>query len=299
MAMVSVCFFWGTTYLAIRVALETFSPLAVMALRFMLSGSVMVAAVGWKGLDLPRGRELAVTCLTGVLILGVGNGCLTWAEQFIPSSLAALFIAASPFWLVGAESLIPGGERLRGAAVAGMLVGLAGASLLFVPDLLQKGFGGNAWKGFLILQGGSASWSFGSILQRRYPTRAHSIVNGAVQQLAVGLVFLIPALVEAKPIVWNPGGVGAIIYLATFGSIVGYSSYVYALDHLPVALVSVYTYVNPLVAAALGWMFYREPFGWPEILALAVIFMGVYVVKRFTPSRAPSPPRHLQSSERP
>jgi drug/metabolite transporter (DMT)-like permease len=296
-AMASVCFFWGTTYLAIRMALESFSTLALVATRFLLSGVVMVAAARWRGMELPRGRELVVTCLTGVLILGVGNGCLTWAEELIPSSLAALFIAVSPFWLVGAEALIPGGDKLRAPAVVGMLIGFAGASLLFVPDLLAHGFGGNAWKGFLILQGASISWGFGSIIQRRYPTRAHSIVNGAVQQVAAGLVFLVPAMVEAREIHWSARGAGALVYLAIFGSIVGYSSYVYALDRLPVALVSIYTYINPLVAAALGWMFYREPFGWKETSALGVIFLGVAVVKRFTPSRAPSPPPPPRSSE--
>jgi drug/metabolite transporter (DMT)-like permease len=279
LAMASVCFFWGTTYLGIRVALESFAPAVLVSYRFLLSGSLMLAAAWKLGHHLPRGRELLWTCVNGFLILGVGNGCLTWSEQLIPSSLAALFITVSPFWLVGMESLIPGGDKLTRPTVLGMLVGLAGASILFLPDLIAHGMSGNSWKGFLILQVAGCSWSLGSIVQKRYPVKAHPVVGGAAQQLAVGVLFLIPAMFETKATAWSPKAVGTILYLATFGSIIGYSSYLYALDKLPVALVSLYTYVNPLVAAGLGWIFYREPFGAKEMSAMAIIFASVAVVK--------------------
>jgi drug/metabolite transporter (DMT)-like permease len=286
-ALVAVCFFWGTTYLAIRIALESIPPNVLMAARFCLSGSLMLIAARAMGMHLPRGRELAWSAFHGVMILGVGNGCLTYAELLIPSSLAALFIAASPFWMVGLEAVAPGGERLKAVTVAGMLLGLAGAAILVGPSLVREGAGGfgqgsNVWKGFLILQLGSMSWGLGSILSRRHESRAHPVVSGAVQQLAAGLVFVIPALVTRhKPVVWDWSGVGALLWLVFFGSIVGYSAYLFALDRLPVALVSIYTYVNPIVAAFLGWLVYREPFGRREALAMAVIFTGVAVVKQF------------------
>jgi drug/metabolite transporter (DMT)-like permease len=286
-ALTAVCFFWGTTYLAIRIALESIPPTVLMASRFCLSGSLMLVAARAMGMHLPRGRELVWSAIHGVLILGVGNGCLTYAELLIPSSLAALFIAASPFWMVGLEALAPGGERLKAITVAGMLLGLSGAAILVGPSLFREGSAGfgqgsNIWKGFLILQLGSMSWGFGSILSRRHVTRAHPIVSGAVQQLAAGLVFAVPALISRpKPLVWDWPGIGALLWLVFFGSIVGYSAYLFALDRLPVALVSIYTYVNPIVAAFLGWLFYREPFGRREALAMAVIFIGVAVVKQF------------------
>lgn len=284
--MASVCFFWGTTYLGIRIALESFAPAVLVSYRFLLSGAIMLFAAWKLGYHLPRGKELLWTCVNGFLILGVGNGCLTWSEQLIPSSLAALFITVSPFWLVGMESLIPGGDKLTKATVLGMLAGFLGASILFVPDLIERGMSGNAWRGFLILQLAGCSWSFGSIVQKRYPTKAHPIVGGAVQQLAVGLLFLPPALLEPRATHWNATSIGAILYLVTFGSIVGYSSYLYALDKLPVAFVSLYTYVNPVVAAALGWLVYREPFGAKEMLAMTIIFLGVAIVKRFSPKKS-------------
>lgn len=282
LAMASVCFFWGTTYVGIRVALESFATPVLVSYRFLLSGTIMLLAAWKLGYHLPRGKELFWTCINGFLILGVGNGCLTWSEQLIPSSLAALFITVSPFWLVTMESVIPGGEKLTKATVLGMFAGFIGAAILFVPDLIERGMSGNAWKGFLILQLAGASWSFGSIVQKRYPVKAHPVVGGAVQQLAVGLLFLPPALLDSRPTHWNGTGIAAILYLVTFGSIVGYSSYLYALDKLPVAFVSLYTYVNPVVAAALGWLIYREPFGLKEVAAMSIIFGGVAIVKKFS-----------------
>jgi drug/metabolite transporter (DMT)-like permease len=284
-ALAAVCFFWGTTYLGIRVALESIPPLVLIAARFCLSGTIMLIAAWAMKMHLPRGRELAWSAALGVLILGAGNGALVFSELLIPSSLAALFIAAGPFWMVGLESLIPGGERLRATTALGMLIGVGGAAILVGPSIFRggEGFGqgSNIWKGFLILQFGSACWGLGSILTRRHASRAHPIVTGAVQQLAAGIAFAIPALlVSHKPITWTVRGVGALLWLVVFGAIVGYSAYSYALDKLPVALVSIYTYVNPIVAAVLGWMMYRETFGFREIAAMTVIFIGVAVVKR-------------------
>jgi len=265
-------------------ALESFPPLTLVSTRFILSGALLLGAARLAGMAMPGRRELLLTGLNGIIILGVGNGCLTFAELWIPSGLAALFITTSPFWMVGIEAAFRGGERLHLPAVAGMLIGFSGAALLVGPDVWVQGFQGNVWKGFLILQLGTASWCSGSIVQRRLPTKANAIVSGAIQQLAAGLAFLPPALVANEhPIAWSSRGVGALLYLVIFGSIVGYSAYIYALERLPVALVSIYTYVNPVVAVILGWIVYREPFGRREALAMGAIFLGVAVVKRTSP----------------
>jgi drug/metabolite transporter (DMT)-like permease len=277
-----VCFFWGTTYLGIKMALETFPPATLVSIRYLISGAVLVGAALWKGAPLPRGRELLLTCLLGVVILGIGNGCLSWAELLIPSGLAALFITTSPFWMVGVEALLPGGERLHGPTIAGMLVGLSGTLLLVAPHAIHN-FGGPVLQGFLILQLGCCGWAFGSIAQRRHATKAHPVVSGAVQQLTTGLVYMVPALLlPAHPIRWSPRGVGALFYLITFGSIVGYSAYVYALEHLPVSVISLYNYVNPVVAVLLGWLFYGERLDAREMAAIPVIFAGVALVKHFS-----------------
>jgi len=214
------------------------------------------------------------------MLLGVANGALTFAETWMPSSLAALFLTTAPFWLVGMEALMPGGERLTTAVVVGLFVGLAGVVMLVLPGDGALVMGPNLWKGFLVLQVGSFFWNTGSILQRRWRATTHPLLTGALQQTAAGLIYLVAALVvPERPITLSPTGVAGLMWLVTFGSIVGYSAYIYSLETLPVSLVSIYTFINPVVAVALGKLFYDEPFGRKEITAMAIIFAGVLIVK--------------------
>jgi drug/metabolite transporter (DMT)-like permease len=282
LALLAVCFFWGTTYLAIRMSLESFPPLMLVSARYVMSGAALLLFAAARGWYLPRGRELAVACFSGFLTLGIGNGALVFAEVIIPSGIAGLIITISPFWMVGAEALLPGGERLHAPTIGGMAVGLLGAALLFAPEKGPQAFDRNLLNGFLMLQFGMAGWSFGSIIQRRYTGKAHPVIAGGVQQLAAGLSLApFAAFIPEHPVHWSARGVLAILYLVVFGSLVGYSAYIYALDRLPVAIVSTYTYVNAVVAVALGWLFYREPFGLREASAMLVIFAGVAAVKRY------------------
>jgi len=280
LALGAVCFFWGTTYLGIRMSLEAFPPLMLVSARYVISGAIMLAFAMARGIYVPRGRELAAACFSGFFTLGVGNGALVFSELLIPSGMASLIITTQPFWMVGFEALLPGGERLHAPTIGGMAIGLVGASFLFRPDV---GVDRNVLHGFLLLEVGLAGWSFGSIYQRRQAGKAHPVIAGAVQQLAAGLILAPFALaIHEHPVQWSARGVGALIYLVCFGSIVGYSAYVYAMDRLPVAVVSVYPYVNAVVAVTLGWLFYREPFGRREALAMVVIFAGVAIVKRYS-----------------
>ncbi len=283
LALAAVCLFWGTTYLGIRMALEWLHPLALMSLRYLISGAAMLAAAFVMKAHVPSGRELVYTALYGVIAIGVGTGSLAFAELWIPSGLAALFVTLSPFWMIGVEALIPGGERLHGPTILGMLVGLTGTLLLVAPSAAQQGWNGPMLRAFLLLQFGSSGWALGSILQRRLATKAHPVVSAAVQQLATGIAFALISfpLKKLPPQVWSWRGAGAILYLAVFGGMVGYSAYVYVLNQLPVSLVSLYNYINPIVAVCLGWVFYRERIGFREMGAMLVIFLGVALVKRY------------------
>lgn len=284
-----MCFFWGTTYLGIRVALEWVHPLELMCVRYFISGVVMLAIAFSTKAHVPAGRELLLTAVFGVITIGVGTGLLAYAELLIPSGLAALMISMQPFWISGIETVIPGGDRISTPAILGMLVGVTGTALLVGPGAMQEGLGGPVVKGFWMLQISCLGWSLGSILQRRQNAKAHPVVSAAIQQMATGLFFLIPGAIvlKAHPLAWSWRGAGAILYLSMFGGIVGYSAYIYALSELPVSIVSIYTYINPIVALWLGWFFYREPIGPREILAMMIIFVGVAVVRRFGHRAAP------------
>jgi len=297
LALAAVCFFWGTTYLGIRMAVETIPPAVLVSIRYIVSGSVLLSAAILSRAHIPVGKEMWYTALFGVIIIGIGNGCLAFAEVWVPSGLAALFITTSPFWMIGMEAFIPGGDRLHRPTIFGMLVGLAGSVLLVAPSAIREGWNGPLLRGFLVLQLGCCGWALGSILQRRHATRAHPVVSGAVQQLATGLIYIVPAfLTHTHPQTWSGRSMGAVAYLIVFGSIVGYSAYIYALDQLPVSVVSVYNYINPIVAVFLGWLFYREQIGVREIVAMLVIFAGVALVKRYS-RRTTAPPIGSPSRE--
>lgn len=282
LAFASVSFFWGTTYLAIRMALETIPPLPLLAIRFVLSGGALLLLGWWKKWRWPRGRELWLTVLQGVLMLGIGNGCLVQAETWIPSGLAAVFITLSPFWLLGMDALT-GGERLTLPVLSGFVVAFGGVLLLMGPDAFQTGTAsaGGLWKGLLILQFGNIAWNAGSLMHRRRESEVHSFASGAIQQFASGLFWLAPALANGSltGLQASSRSAWALLWLVVFGSIVGFTSYIYALEKLPVAVVSLYNYINPVVAVALGWLVYREPFGPREMWGMLIIFAGVALVR--------------------
>lgn len=300
MALICVCIFWGTTYLGFRIALDFIGPAAIVCMRNLLSGGLILAWAFLTRKPLPRSQDLWRTSLYGILTIGIGNGTLAVAELWTPTGLASLFITTSPFWYVGVDALLPGGEPLHRPTIVGLLVGFLGVLGLVAPaawDLIAGGSssGGGIVLGFVVLQFSGACWALGSLLQRNRRLDAHPFVIAGVQQMATGIAFIIPAMLEPQPIVWNERALGAVIYLATFGGIVGYGCYMMALSRLPLAIVSIYTYINPVVAVFLGWLVYREPFGISEGLAMAVIFVGVWLVRRASSARASMAVEKLRS----
>ncbi len=279
-ALAAVCFFWGTTYLGIRIAIEEIPPLYLIAGRYVISGSILVIAAALGRAAFPRGRALLLTAVYGAICIGVGNGFLAIAEEYVPSGLAALFYTTSPFWMVGIDALLPGGKRPLLSTVGGLVVGLVGVAFLVVPSLFKEGLGGRTVSGFALLELSALGWVLGALLQKRVVTGAHPLVVGAVQQLAAGLAVFVPAMIFEKAphsVGWHSGL--AVGYLVIFGSLVGFSSFIYSMTKLPVAIVSIYTFVNPIVAVFLGSLLYREAFGARELIAMLVIFGGVALVR--------------------
>ncbi len=289
LALAAVCFFWGTTYLGIRIALEGFPPLYLIAIRYTISGSVLLLGAAVAGARLPRGRELLWTAVCGIICIGIGNGGLTIGEKYVASGLAALIYTSSPFWMVGIDALLPGGKRPRLSTVGGLVVGLLGVGFLIYPAASSGNWGNGMMFGFIVLEISVVGWVAGALLQKRVEAETSALVRGAVQQLAAGLaVFLAAALFETMPHTVGTRPTLAVAYLVVFGSFIGFTSFIYAMSKLPVAIVSIYTFVNPVVAVFLGWLFYREHFGWRELIAMVIIFAGIAMVRWSESSKADS-----------
>lgn len=281
LAWLAVCVIWGTTYLGIRIALETIPPALLGGIRFTIAGLLFGAALLARGVPLPRLANWPGLALLGVLMLGLGNGGVNWAEQFVPSGIAAVVIASSPFWMTGFEALA-GGERLTRPTIVGLLIGFGGILLLVWPDLTSGGEHGRRFAfGLVALQVACAGWALGSVYGKRHAREDNALAAAAMQMLFGGLAMLLAGTVRGEwaLLTFTPRSLGAAVYLTLVGSIVGYASYVYALKYLPVATVSMYAYINPVIAVLLGAWLLAEPLGGRVALASALVLLGVAVVR--------------------
>lgn len=279
-ALAAVCLLWGTTYLGIRIGLESLPPLYLIAIRYTISGGLLVCWAAARS-RLPTGRELWQTAICGIVAIGIGNGCLAIAELWVPSGLAALFYSTCPLWMVAVHALLPAGHKPSITTVSGLAIGMAGVVYLVLPAAEKGGLRTGIVLGFLVLQISALGWVSGALLQTRVQTSVPAVITGGVQQLAAGLAMFVPALYfEKLPHKISLRSELAIAYLIVFGSLIGFTAFIYAMKNLPVAIVSIYTFVNPVVAVALGWLFVREPFGIRELISMLIIFCGIAVVRR-------------------
>ncbi|HEX8352552.1 MAG TPA: EamA family transporter [Pyrinomonadaceae bacterium] len=281
-AWAAVCFFWGTTYLAISVGLETLQPTLFAGLRFLIAGGLLFFVMSrQQNARLPLGREWLDLGVVGVMLLGVGNGAVVWAEQWVPSGMAALLVASSPFWAAALERVQKGGERVGFRGLLGMAVGFGGLAMLVGPQLFGAELNGKYLLGVGIIQVGCLFWQAGSVYAKRRPTGVSPLMSSSVQMLWAGVVLTLAGTLAGEwgGMRFSARSAGALVYLVVFGSIVAYSAYMYAIQKLPLSLVSTYSYVNPLVALALGWLVLSEPLGWREGGAALVILLGVALVK--------------------
>ena len=292
-AWIAVCVLWGTTYLGIRVSLETMPPMLMGGLRWTIAGVLLFAYLLARGERVPRASTWGGIALLGFLMMVLGNGGVVWAEQTVPSGLAAVIVASSPFWMAGVEACRADGERLTPRSAIGFLIGFSGIVLLVWPELvhgMSAGVTANgrapAMGGFLggifALQIACLGWSIGSSYSKRHARGENVIGVTAGQMLAGGLMMLAIGTVhgEWSALAWSARSLVAFTYLSTIGAIGGFLAYTYALRHLPVSLVSLYAYVNPVIAVALGVAVLGEAFTWRMGLAAALVFGGVAIVQR-------------------
>ncbi len=280
-AWVVVCIVWGTTYLGIRIALETIPPLLMAAFRWIAAGALLIAALAVRRERLPPPREYPALAILGLLLLGFGNGAVVWAELTVPSGLTAVLVASAPFWMVGLETLMPDGERLTPRRVAGLALGFAGIVILVWPEL-GMGASGRAFLGGVVSsQIACVGWALGSTYARRRGAEENVLAAAAFEMLFGGLLLLVAGTAhrEWAALAFSPRSAGALAYLIVFGAIAGFGAYTYALKHLPLAVVSLYSYVNPLIAVALGALVMGESAGPRTLVAATVVLVGMWLVR--------------------
>lgn len=277
---------WGSTYLAIRFAVETLPPFLMAGVRFLVAGLALVLWARRRGSAPTTGREWRTAGIAGVLLLFGGNGSLVWAEQRVASGIAALLVATLPVWMVVLDWLRPGGRRPRPGVFAGLALGLVGLALLVGPDVTATSRPTDAGVDLLaagVLMVGSISWAAGSIYLRHAPPTRNATLSNGMQMLAGGLALGVVGLASGELAHFDTSQVTtrsmvSLLYLAVFGSIVAFSAYTYILRVSTPARVATYAYVNPVVAMLLGWAFANEPITMRTLLAAAVILAGVAII---------------------
>lgn len=279
-ALAGICFFWGTTYLGIRIGVEHFPPFLFSGIRYVISGLLVVGYfVIRKENHWPDRRELLNLIVSGTFIFTGGNLFLVLAEREVPSGLAALVNTSFPIWILIITRIWNPSERTPLLVLIGIIVAFAGQLMIFHEQLYTLkniAFG----SGLFFLIGGVINGSIGSVHMKKYKISINPVLTGGLQMLLGGTITTIIGLIRGElPLVTaDRTGWYSMIYLIIAGSVIGYSLFVYALHYLPATLVSVYAYVNPVVALWLGWLILHETITTQTIYAMLITFTGVYIV---------------------
>jgi drug/metabolite transporter (DMT)-like permease len=273
---------WGSTFMAIAVAVKYMPPLVMGATRFIAAGTLMLAYCALTGRKvLASRRELLLLGAIGVLLLTTGNVVVGWAEQYVPSGLAALILAITPIWVALVEAVILKKVKLSAKGMSGLALGIVGLFVLLWPRIhATTSLGRMQLWGSLALIWAALSWTLGTLLSKYTKVSVDPFTATGWQMLLAGLVNLSGAVVagDLGKVHWNWPAIGAIAYLVTGGSLLGFTAYIWLLEHVATAKVATYAYVNPVIAVILGTIVLHEPIDVFIIAGTLVIVVGVVLV---------------------
>ncbi len=279
-AFAAVYLIWGSTFLALALGLQSIPPLLLMGARSIAAGAILLAIEQVRGPGFPSGRAWASASVSGLLLFVGCHGTLAYAQQYVPSGLAAVMLATVPFWIVLLNVSAPGDPRAKMLTLAGLLPGLAGVALIAWPD--DSGAPAPIDPPMLLLLLASAFfWAAGSVVSQRQQALTSAIALSGMQLVCGGAALLVGSGLGGELRAFSPGNVSAIswgglFYLVGAGSVIGFTAYVWLLDHAPGPLVATYTFVNPIIAVILGWRFLDERLT-PQMLVGTVLVVGSVV----------------------
>ncbi len=283
LALIFICIAWGTTYLGIKICVEAYPSFLMAGVRQFVAGILIffIALASRRKPDLSR-RNILMHVLIGFLMITMGNGLVSWGEQYIPSGVAALICAIMPIFAVAINVFVNRMEKINLLIAIGMAVGFLGVAVNFrnnIADLANSKY----IIGILVTLVATFAWGLGSVISRKHYSNSNPIFNSAVQVAAGGffLLLLSPAMDDYATIQWNnTEAFLSLLYLIIIGSVAAYTAYMYALKNLPVGVVMIYAYINPLVAVILGWWWKDEPLTVYTMLSFVAIMLGVYLVNK-------------------
>jgi drug/metabolite transporter (DMT)-like permease len=277
-----VYLFWGSTYLGIDIAVQRIPPALMCATRFTIAGVIMLGYCLLSGKSIRYSpRELLQLAVVGILLLMGGNLTLSYSEMYIPSGLAALLVAIVPLWFLILDSLLIGHHRVSARGLVGLALGFSGTMVLLWPKLSASGelVRKELWYSIALIFG-SLSWAFGSVLSKKWQSGPPTFAATSWQVFFAGLGNLVFALFnhDFAHATWTARGIAAVGYLIVGGSLIGYTAYIYILSHAPIARVSTYAYVNPVVAVFLGWLVLSEKVDAYILAGSAIVIVSVILV---------------------
>lgn len=282
LALAAVCLIWGTTYLALRIAVTHFPPFLFSGIRQVAAGLILLVIMLTIGKQkIPTKEVMWQQAFGGFLMMTLGNGLVAWSEMHIPSSIAAIICSIMPIWVIVINLYASKEDKPNLPIIAGVILGLTGIVMIFGQNLSELGNSQYLLGIFMIILA-NISWAGGSVWMKQRNLNTNPFMMAALQMLFGGL-FMFPisfAIDDLSNVSWSPEAVYSLIYLIFFGSLIAYTCYTYAIRKLPMTIVSMYAYINPLVAVVLGWLVLDEMLNSRIVIAMLITIAGIYIVNR-------------------
>lgn len=282
LALAAICIIWGTTYLALRIGVVQFPPFLFSMVRFLTAGPILIGLMLTIGKAKLPGKDVLIhQAISGFFMITLGISIVGWAEVYISSGMAAIICSIMPVWVILINLIVNKDDKPTFLILVGLAIGFSGIVMIFSEHLADFA-NSNYQLGILMTFLGNLGWAFGSVWIKKRNNHSNPFLNAGLQMLFGGLLIIPISLVfdDYSKIQWSNDVIYSLTYLSLIGSVAGYACYSYAIKHLPMTLVSLYAYINPIVAIILGWLILSEKLTFKIILSMLLTIGGIYIVNK-------------------